>query len=538
MKKSGWFSVAGLLAMAMILAACQAVSDGIPSTGPTASNVTIEPVFTQTQPEAPEPTRVRPTLTPENTPTPPIPTPKRPEFTTEVGSRYTAEQMQRVESGAFADQEEALRGYYQYWMNAANQVVYPPNPGDVLNIEYIFDPANPAKACLAIPATGYENADMLAVPYRNGEPQSVAPAQYANGQIETGQGPLLLTKSGLSSETGQPYVLSCENNLWVRRDASGVVMERVNRQGQWEVEPAWLAGHYNLNPAHQYSIVTVTNEDGIDARYLRDEHNQAYMRMYQAPQPGENPAEVERWVDTSLEEKYGHLAPVGQSLYYRIGFGNLFPDSMELAERDRQMTSRSYRHIGILAYSTGDLQIATVFDPDLNRDVTRVTGPVVYRDRDNNPQILNVLFEAVDPTFMAVNLPTCRPNTPGDLSCPAQNIVGDGRTYIAQDWVLDTEIAYWNQPGRPLFLQLMLDRPDITPPLVTFLREDGTPRSSNIRNLAVFYMWQLNRDLYAELEASIVSGSGVNPHPELIYGFSAVRVYMDDSETRSLMSPP
>ena len=133
-----------------------------------------------------------------------------------------------------------MAAYYQYWAGAAYSPVHPPAAEDGLFFVYVFNPENAADACLAIPATGYFNFEVLSAPYVQGRPQTAAPEQYVNGRIETGQGPLPLTKSGISTETGAQFQLSCQAGRWVRRDAAGAVMERINQQNQWEVDAGWL----------------------------------------------------------------------------------------------------------------------------------------------------------------------------------------------------------------------------------------------------------------------------------------------------------
>jgi hypothetical protein len=506
----------GLAAILLSQAACGKIPETATAT-PRAQAATQVP--TQTPTQAP----------PTETPTPtPLPIPERPDFTDTL-KPYTGQQAVNIRAGIFAAQEQVLVNYYHYWMNAdpAFRPFDPYSAGSQHNFIYVFNPDNPADACVAITAAGYAGTDLFSVPYRGGQPQPIPPGRYEAGQIITDQGPLPLTRSGISAETGQAYTLSCEAGRWVHRDPAGAVMERINSTGQWEVSPVWLANQYHLNPDRQYTLVTVTNEGEGPVRYLRDEYNQAYMLRYQVPQPGENPAEVERWVDTSLEEKYGHLVPPDWPLLVQLRPGNMLFDN-SVSSSSTCLADARYQSLDIGVISTGNVKIMLEEVPGLEAGKLYhvVYGEGVYRDRNKQLQIVRGRFDVVDPDHETVNIYDCI-NRPDGL-CSNHDwgfFIGDANQHrTGTDWTVNDISGWWGEPGRRLTLVITAEQPSAPPPLFTL------SWFSNLLDLANWPLLQRDAAMLAALQKSLLSGSGVNPYPDYVWPLTAAAVHMDQEE--------
>ena len=77
------------------------------------------------------------------------------------------------------------------------------------------------------------------------------------------------------------------------------------------------------------------------------------------------------WVDTSLEEKYGHLVPVTETLHAFRESGNLY----------------------MIVRNTGNAYLETFFDSDLGMNVTRMVSRVLYRNPAGGLETLNLVFK-------------------------------------------------------------------------------------------------------------------------------------------------
>ena len=156
------------------------------------------------------------------------------------GGVYPEGMWNKIEAGGFAQPEQAIQDFWRYWAKAKSLEGLVLGPNEILQIEYKYDPKNPQDACVVVNIrnSGYEvdgqEIDFISVPYFDGRPVGAAPTKYFNGEIEAGQGPLLLTNDGWDKVNAWQWYLSCEKGLLVRREKqTNTVVEQINKQGAW-----------------------------------------------------------------------------------------------------------------------------------------------------------------------------------------------------------------------------------------------------------------------------------------------------------------
>ena len=230
------------------------------------------------------------------------------------------------------------------------------------------------------------------------------------------------------------------------------------------------------------------------------------------------------WVDTSLEEKYGHLVPVTETLhaFRESGYGSDGPG---------HQYDPDYQNIYVIVRNTGDIHTETVFDPRMGMEVTRLVGQAVYRDRRGGLQIFeNLIYRTVD-TSHPIFLPHVCVYRPPDTFerlleipgfCPQQGVFG-----LTPDQALMPE--FMGTPGQPFRIRITYDRPDVRPVFVV----SPNPLSSNFNSLATWDLWHENQQLWQEIAAEILR-TGVNPHPEVPLGVTWVDLYMSGDEFQAL----
>ncbi len=154
-------------------------------------------------------------LTEQNT----IMTPSRP-----TEGDYTPEQMERIQSGEFSDQENALESWTRYWGAAENGPFHPETKD--LHYKYLFDGEGNCFVLLEAGGGGREGK-LFALPIRDGKFMAVPPETPEGGfGIPEGFGPLMLSGSVAYRDGGL-----------VRLDEGGGVSERLDMEtARWEEE--------------------------------------------------------------------------------------------------------------------------------------------------------------------------------------------------------------------------------------------------------------------------------------------------------------
>jgi hypothetical protein len=241
-----------------------------------------------------------------------------------------------------------------------------------------------------------------------------------------------------------------------------------------------LVATFGLNPEREYLTQEI---DGIV--YLVDQYNQAKMLKHVR----------EKWVDTSLEEKYGHLAPRDKFSVLTVVM-NRFND--DTGVRDSFYDSQ-HRNVFFSVWSTGNVNIVREFNSELGMETENVDGEVVFRDQDNILTKLDVRFDVVAPG-QKFNMIWCTPaenpdNTGYFSNCLLMNEVELDST--------EEELGWYKQPGRQLELYIRYERPD-KPPLMF----PNNPYY-NIRSRAGYYEWIDNKTEYMDLYESLMEGRNI-----------------------------
>jgi len=135
---------------------------------------------------------------------------------------YSPEQMERIQSGEFSDQENALENWTRYW-GAAENGPFRPETKD-LRYKYLFDAEGNCFVLLEASGEGREGK-LFALPIKDGLFMAVPPETPSEGfDIPEGFGPLMLTGSVAYRDGGL-----------VRLDENGNVSERLNLEtARWE----------------------------------------------------------------------------------------------------------------------------------------------------------------------------------------------------------------------------------------------------------------------------------------------------------------
>ena len=134
--------------------------------------------------------------------------------------------------------------------------------------------------------------------------------------------------------------------------------------------------------ATQQSTQTVTVTPGPDIQaalsqfYLNTDQSYSFVWGYLVN--GFNQAKMAKWeyyawVDTTLEEKYGHLVPVDEKAVVFKGVGQIYGPDLSW--------NRKYLEVQMGTRSTGNITWSEKYLPEIGRKVDVVRGELVFRDK-------------------------------------------------------------------------------------------------------------------------------------------------------------
>lgn len=266
-------------------------------------------------------------------------------------------------------------------------------------------------------------------------------------------------------------------------------------------DPLVAIEEFNLDSERTYTL----SEDG----YLVDSFNQAKMALWSDKN--------NEWVDTSLEEKYGHLVPEDEFLITRDRFGNPFFDDRGVIDA----SDRRYWNVEILVRSVGNVYQKNEYDEALEMETTNIYGSVVYRDIEGKIQLLNVRFDVVAPDTKIKKLPVCTYNVNKLFKCGALNFLNIS--------TVENEISYYNSPGDLLNLTFAYERPEDDPTVLH--PEDLYPNYRNVSNRG---LWDKQKDIYRKLAKGILENGKIVAPDDFIVAAQFVSPYMTHEELVSL----
>ena len=145
------------------------------------------------------------------------------------------------------------------------------------------------------------------------------------------------------------------------------------------INPQEIAKLMDLNPDRTY-VVTTDNDEGGDEKYLVDTYNQAKMAKWGK--------EDGAWIDSSLEEKYGLIAPQKIDPPYN-------PRQRTFGSNIDAYDTRYISYI-LNPIFTGNVFKDIWFNPDLASEVTRYALETVIRDDKANLHKLNFYLGSPD----------------------------------------------------------------------------------------------------------------------------------------------
>jgi hypothetical protein len=245
-----------------------------------------------------------------------------------------------------------------------------------------------------------------------------------------------------------------------------------------------LVATFGLDPEREYLTQEI---QGLV--YLVNQFNKAKMLR----------KENGEWVDTSLEEKYGHLAPRDGFLFTPME-GNEFHDDTGAYDPSQ------HKSVVFSVWSTGNVNLVREFNSDLGMETENIFGDVVFRDKDNVLIKLDVRFDVAIPG-QEIKMPVCSPTEKPDDSG-----FFDGECRLWNLMKLDSikeELEWYNKPGRQMSLSFNYERPERPP--ISF------PNNINLRSRANYFEWVRNKNEYHALYEDIVRGNNiVIPHGLII----------------------
>jgi hypothetical protein len=137
------------------------------------------------------------------------------------------------------------------------------------------------------------------------------------------------------------------------------------------MNPQEIAGLVSLNPERTYIITDVVSNT-VTIRYLMDTYNNAKMAKWDEASKA--------WVDTTVEEKYGFMAPLEINPPY---IPRQYTYGSNIDPYDRRYISYITNPI-----FTGNVVEDRWFNPDSNSNITRHSLETVIRDNKGNMHLL------------------------------------------------------------------------------------------------------------------------------------------------------
>jgi hypothetical protein len=273
-----------------------------------------------------------------------------------------------------------------------------------------------------------------------------------------------------------------------------------------------LVSEFNLNSEREYTIVSSEGR-----QYLVDTFNQAKMAKL----------EEGNWVNTTTEEKYGHLVPEGEKL--RINFPGIksveIPDpSQGIYQRDIQ----EYDYMDFVAWSVGNMSYVKEYSEDLGQEVVNVYGTIVFPDHEGKLKEMNVKYTVVDPGYPPLTW-VCNWNWNGDLESwyDSYEMFGDaceGKNIVRVIDTVEKFVEFHNKPGQMVVVGYVTDRPD-DPPVVNKRNDWPT-----IYNRAAHYSWHRDKEFYQKFTDFIEEGGDIDISKDFVLAATDVSVVMTFEE--------
>jgi hypothetical protein len=231
-------------------------------------------------------------------------------------------------------------------------------------------------------------------------------------------------------------------------------------------------------------------------QYLVDTFNQAKMAKLEGGD----------WVDTTTEEKYGHLVPEGEITPIRKSTGNIFRDG---DYRFQDGHDFRFENVQFCPRSTGNFWSQKEIIEGISNEGNEfdvVYGEFVFRNMDGKLINIPVRTEIIDPNDIE--------STAIELTFEYQEFCSVSGSWFGDAKTPD-EVASYFLPGKLVIMDLTYVRPDLMPIPSSRYYEPGW-RLSNIRHRANYVLWKENKLEFTNLANQLLSGSG---EPKLIDGF-------------------
>jgi hypothetical protein len=246
--------------------------------------------------------------------------------------------------------------------------------------------------------------------------------------------------------------------------------------------------------------------------YLVDQFNKAKMLR----------KENGEWVDTSLEEKYGHLVNQNENITakgvveYRKGYG--IPP--------RNGVDYGYQFADLGCRMTGNTKVVRKYDEELGKEVYEVYSQMVFRDGEKALQELEVrchVFDAELGVYVYVATNGC-----GDDKCSPQAAFGTSNdTGLNLESVEEYEDYFQHPKGRAKIL-IPYEMPNYRPQVYT-AEIDGS-YYSDIGTTANYFSWKRDQNKLRDLARQLFAGGRVEVPEGLVIPAQEARIYMTGDE--------
>jgi hypothetical protein len=271
-----------------------------------------------------------------------------------------------------------------------------------------------------------------------------------------------------------------------------------------------LVATFGLNPEREYLIQEI---DGVV--YLVDQFNQAKMLKK------ENGA----WIDTSLEEKYGHLVNQNENIA-EAGVVSIYRGWPIAREDAPPYVDYSYQSINLGCRMTGNTKVVQEYDDELGRDVYKVYSQVVFRDGEKALKELEVRCTVIEVGGgVDINLTT---NGCGDDRCRPQaafTTIPEGSLYLKSVGEYED---YFQHPKGRISVRFYPEMPNYRP------QDHGMERDgkyySNVSLVAYYFSWKRDHSKLKDLTRQLLAKGRVEVPEGLVISAYRVKIYMTSDE--------